>query len=69
LNHADLGTHYFYDQAGQLMYQYAPGTATVTNFIHPGIKLVGIIDHLYFRMTRKNEDASPFSHKLAAAPV
>jgi len=51
------------------MYQYAPGTATVTNFIHPGIKLVGIIDHLYFRMTRKNEDASPFSHKLAAAPV
>lgn len=39
-------TYYFYDQAGQLMYQYAPGTATTTNFIYLGTKLVARHDHV-----------------------
>ena len=34
-------TYYFYDQAGQLMYQYDLGTATATDFIYLGTKLVG----------------------------
>ena len=34
-------TYYFYSQAGQLMYQYEPGTATATDFIYLGTKLVG----------------------------
>ena len=39
-------TYYFYDQAGQLMYQYAPGTATTTNFIYLGTHLVARHDHV-----------------------
>jgi len=33
-------TYYFYDQAGQLMYQYEPATAKATNYIYLGTKLV-----------------------------
>ncbi|OOG64721.1 hypothetical protein B0E46_04725 [Rhodanobacter sp. B04] len=33
-------TDYFYDHGGQLMYQYAAGTATATNFIYLGSKLI-----------------------------
>ncbi|MDE2157044.1 MAG: hypothetical protein KGJ32_14330, partial [Xanthomonadaceae bacterium] len=33
-------TYYFYDHAGQLMYQYAPGSAQSTNFIYLGSKLI-----------------------------
>ncbi|HEV2621832.1 MAG TPA: hypothetical protein VGU65_07070 [Frateuria sp.] len=33
-------TYYFYDQAGQLMYQYAPGAATTTNYIYLGTHLI-----------------------------
>jgi len=39
-------TYYFYGQAGQLMYQYAPGTATTTNFIYLGTHLVAQHDHV-----------------------
>jgi len=35
-----ISTYYFYDQAGQLMYQYEPATATATNYIYLGTKLV-----------------------------
>lgn len=34
-------TYYFYNQAGQLMYQFDLGTATATDFIYLGTKLVG----------------------------
>jgi hypothetical protein len=33
-------TYYFYDYAGQLAYQYAPGSAQATNFIYLGSKLI-----------------------------
>ncbi|HWX66218.1 MAG TPA: hypothetical protein VNZ27_07260, partial [Rhodanobacter sp.] len=33
-------TYYFYSQAGQLMYQWAPGSALSTNFIYLGTKQV-----------------------------
>lgn len=33
-------TYYFYDQAGQLMYQYAPSEGTATNYIYLGAKLI-----------------------------
>jgi YD repeat-containing protein len=39
-------TYYFYGQAGQLMYQYALGTATTTNFIYLGTHLVAQHDHV-----------------------
>ena len=39
-------TYYLYNQAGQLMYQYAPGTATTSNFIYLGTKLVAQHDHV-----------------------
>ena len=32
--------YYFYDQAGQLMFQYVPSTASATNFIYLGSKLI-----------------------------
>ena len=34
-------TYYFYSQAGQLMYQWAPGSALSTSFVYLGSKLVG----------------------------
>jgi len=34
-------TYYFYNQAGQLMYQWAPGSALSTSFVYLGTKLVG----------------------------
>lgn len=34
-------TYYFYSQAGQLMYQWAPGSALSTSFVYLGNKLVG----------------------------
>jgi len=34
-------TYYFYSQSGQLMYQWAPGSALTTSFIYLGSKLVG----------------------------
>ncbi|MEY2159389.1 MULTISPECIES: hypothetical protein [unclassified Rhodanobacter] len=34
-------TYYFYNRAGQLMYQYEPGAGKTTNFIYLGTKLVG----------------------------
>lgn len=37
--------YYFYDQAGQLMVQYDPATATTGNFIYLGTKLVARHDH------------------------
>ncbi|MBD8874360.1 hypothetical protein [Rhodanobacter sp. DHB23] len=39
-------TYYLYDQAGQLMYQYAPGTATSSNYIYLGTHLVAQHDHV-----------------------
>ena len=33
--------YYFYNHAGQLMYQYDPATATATDYIYLGTKLVG----------------------------
>ncbi|MBD8900351.1 fibronectin type III domain-containing protein, partial [Rhodanobacter sp. DHG33] len=39
-------TYYFYNQAGQLLYQYAPGTATTSNFIYLGTRLVAQHDHV-----------------------
>ncbi|MEO9000743.1 MAG: hypothetical protein ABI287_04235 [Rhodanobacter sp.] len=33
-------TYYFYSQAGQLMYQWAPGLAQSTNFIYLGTRMV-----------------------------
>jgi YD repeat-containing protein len=33
-------TYYFYDQAGQLLFQYEPATAKSTNYIYLGTKLV-----------------------------
>lgn len=33
-------SYYFYDQAGQLMYSFDPGTATATNYIYLGTKLI-----------------------------
>jgi len=41
-----LRTYYFYSQAGQLMYQYVPGTATGTNFIYLGTRLVARHDFI-----------------------
>jgi YD repeat-containing protein len=32
--------YYFYDQAGQLMYEFDPGSATATNYVYLGTKLV-----------------------------
>ena len=32
--------YYFYDQAGQLMYEFDPGTATGTNYVYLGTKLI-----------------------------
>ncbi|KRE87481.1 hypothetical protein ASG75_04980 [Rhodanobacter sp. Soil772] len=34
-------TYYFYNQAGQLMYQWAPGSALSTSFVYLGSKLIG----------------------------
>ncbi|WP_447732648.1 hypothetical protein [Rhodanobacter soli] len=34
-------TYYFYNQAGQLMYQWAPGSGLSTSFVYLGSKLVG----------------------------
>ncbi|HWX66569.1 MAG TPA: hypothetical protein VNZ27_09115, partial [Rhodanobacter sp.] len=34
-------TYYFYSQAGQLMYQWAPSSALSTSFVYLGSKLVG----------------------------
>ena len=34
-------TYYFYSQAGQLLYQWAPGSAQSTSFVYLGSKLVG----------------------------
>ena len=34
-------TYYFYNQAGQLMYQWAPGSGLSTGFVYLGSKLVG----------------------------
>jgi YD repeat-containing protein len=39
-------TYYFYSQAGQLMFQYAPGAATTSNFIYLGNHLVAQHDHV-----------------------
>ena len=39
-------TYYFYNQAGQLLFQYAPGTATTSNFIYLGTRLVAQHDHV-----------------------
>lgn len=39
-------TYYFYSQAGQLMFQYAPGAATTSNFIYLGTHLVAQHDHV-----------------------
>ncbi|TPG08491.1 hypothetical protein EAH88_09545, partial [Rhodanobacter glycinis] len=36
-----ITTYYFYSQAGQLMYQWAPGSALSTSFVYLGSKLVG----------------------------
>lgn len=33
-------TYYFYNHGGQLLYQYAPGSAQTTNFIYLGTRLV-----------------------------
>ncbi|GGA16898.1 hypothetical protein [Dyella nitratireducens] len=32
--------YYFYDQAGQLMYEFDPGSATGTNYVYLGTKLI-----------------------------
>ncbi|GFZ87883.1 RHS repeat protein [Dyella caseinilytica] len=32
--------YYFYDQAGQLMYEFDPGSATATNYVYLGTKLI-----------------------------
>lgn len=39
-------TYYFYDQGGQLMVQYAPGTATTTHFIYLGTRLIAQHDQV-----------------------
>ncbi|MEW9625817.1 hypothetical protein [Rhodanobacter geophilus] len=39
-------TYYFYDQAGQLIVQYAPGTAMTTHFIYLGTRLIAQHDHV-----------------------
>jgi hypothetical protein len=36
-----ITTYYFYSQAGQLMYQWAPGSALSTSFIYLGSRMVG----------------------------
>lgn len=38
---AGTTTYYFYNQAGQLMYQWAPGSGLSTSFVYLGSKLVG----------------------------
>ena len=35
-----VSAYYFYDQAGQLMYEFDPGTATATNYLYLGTKLI-----------------------------
>ncbi|MEY2153047.1 hypothetical protein AB7849_19235 [Rhodanobacter sp. 115] len=41
LTSASYPTYAFYGHAGQLMYQYDPATATATNFVYLGTKLIG----------------------------
>lgn len=38
---AGIKMYYFYSQAGQLMYQWAPGSGLSTSFVYLGSKLVG----------------------------